>query len=106
VIVLVLVAGVVVAVAVTGDSGPTATVDQCRIEADGTLTASGGVAGGDTDRVRLGITFADAGSGKTVDRTSASADLTGGSGRWEATGSTSDEEVRQVTCTVARVDPG
>ena len=106
VVIVLLVAGAVVALVATRDDGLTATIDTCRIDADGTLTASGSLTGGDDDSARVSVTFGDVETGSTIDRATADARLTNGSGRWEATGSTSDEDVRQVTCTVTSIDPG
>ena len=53
VVIVLLVAGAVVALVATRDDGLTATIDRCRIDADGTLTASGSLTGGDDDSARV-----------------------------------------------------
>ncbi|MEZ5350129.1 MAG: hypothetical protein R2714_13165 [Microthrixaceae bacterium] len=80
------------------------TVDECRIDPDGTLTASGTVSSDDEIDQTLSIRFDDADTGVEVDR--AAVDVAGGPGDdvlWTARGQ-AGENVNRVTCVLGPLD--
>ena len=100
-IVVVLVIGGVAAFALgvfdSASSVTDAAVDECAIEADGTMVAAGWVTA--DERVTLEVRFEDADSGKELDRVSVTP--RGPVTRrqvWTAEGSTDDDAVQKVTC--------
>jgi hypothetical protein len=98
VVLLALVAGGAVLLLGSGSS-PTVAIDRCEIAADGTLTASGTLEGGDRD-TEVEVVFRDVATDAVVD--DEDTDVPGGEGSWRATGR-AGPDVRRVTC-VATVD--
>ena len=108
VVLVLLVGGAIAAVTLLGgDSGSdlVATVDRCVIDADGTLTAAGGLknGGGDQAKARMTVEFNDTSGGDRVDRSFVDVTVKGdGSEKWEATGNAGDD-VQKVTCVVSKI---
>lgn len=104
-VILLLIAGGVIAFLVAGNgsgSGAKATIDVCRIDADGALTASGRLSGGE-GTVKLTVEFQDTTTNKRVDGGRAMVDVgSGAPAKWSVTGKAGDE-VQRVTCTVTDV---
>jgi len=100
VVVLLLVGGGVAYLAATRSSGSdlTATIDECTIDADGTLGASGSVEGSD-DTVTVSVEFRNTDGDEVVD--SASTNVKG-AGSWDVSGSAPDD-VQRVTCVVTKL---
>ena len=94
----VLVGGAVAFLIAGSGTGPTATIRECRIDADGSLTAAGKVDGGDGS-AKVHVEFRNSDGNDVVDSGSTDASS---SGTWEVTGSASDD-VQKVTCVVTRV---
>lgn len=104
-VILLLVAGVVIAFLVTtvrSGSGPTTTIDTCRIDADGSLTAAGRVSGA-TTKATLTVEFRDTKGNTLVDSGRAVIDVRDDRPTpWRVTGKAGDS-VQRVTCTVTEV---
>ena len=98
VVVLLLVGGAVAFLIAGSGTGPTATIRECRIDADGSLTAAGKVDGAD-ESAKVHVEFRNSDGNDVVDSGSTDASS---SGTWEVTGSASDD-VQKVTCVVTRV---
>jgi flagellar basal body-associated protein FliL len=95
-VVVLLIAGGAVAFLVSGSSSSaTATLTTCKIDADGTLTASGGLSG---DAKKVTVEFRNTDGNQQVDSDS----VTASGGKWTATGSAPDD-VQRVTCVVAKI---
>jgi hypothetical protein len=98
----------VVAFLVAGrDSGSdlTATIDTCKIEADGTLTASGEVRneGGSDSSAKMTVEFRNTDGNAVVDSGTADVQAPGdGSTGWDVSGSAPDD-VQRVTCVVTKL---
>jgi hypothetical protein len=74
-----------------------AAVDECVIEADGTMIAKGWVTA--DERVTLAVRFQDADSGTELDRATVTPRGSVDERQsWTAQGSTDDDEVQKVTC--------
>ncbi len=93
--VLLVVGGLVAFLVAGSGSSATATLNTCHIDADGTLTASGGL---DGDAKQITVEFRNTDGNKSVD----SDTVTASGGRWSATGSAPDD-VKRVTCVVTKI---
>ncbi|MFV0315651.1 MAG: hypothetical protein ACK5O2_01655 [Microthrixaceae bacterium] len=104
-IALLVAIGAFVAVrAFMGGAAITGTVDECRIDADGTLTASGTVRSDEALDRALSIRFEDAQTGAEVDR--ATVDVAGGPEEtipWTVRGQAGDS-VNRVDCILGPMD--
>lgn len=101
VVLLLIVGGVVAFLAFgSGSSDMKATLNTCRIDADGTLTAAGRLTGG--SKATIAVEFKNSDGGSTVDSGTAVVTATGDGAPWEVTGSAGDD-VQKVTCVVTKV---
>lgn len=102
VVVLLIVGGVVAFLAFGSGSGDlTATINTCKIDADGTLTASGGLKG-DGDKATIAVEFKNTDGGARVDSGTAVVTASSDGAPWEVTG-TAGDDVQKVTCVVTKV---
>lgn len=100
VVVLLLVGGAVAFLAFGPASGSdlTATIDECTIEADGSLAASGSITG-DDGAVEVSVEFRNTDGDAVVDSASTNVSAPGS---WDVSGSAPDD-VQRVTCVVTEL---
>jgi hypothetical protein len=97
-------AGVVVAVVLSGGDELSATLDRCRIQADGTMVAAGSVRGDAGSTATIGVEFRDTSDGRAIEDVRVTVEVPdGGSAPWRATGRAGDD-VRRITCVVTDVE--
>jgi hypothetical protein len=101
------IAAAVLLLALAGGSDLSTTLDTCRIEADGTMVATGEATSGDgAADATVTVLFTDDADGSEIETVTADVDVPdGGSAPWEAEGSAGDD-VQRIGCEVTEIEGG